>query len=97
MSYKQWHAVVAVGGGNISLGYFATADDAARAHDRACLVLKPVKRFVSLNFPESDYADEVLPQLPGERVQQVASNHKLGVPVRPTKQLLFLTQQCVAV
>jgi hypothetical protein len=49
------------------LGWYATAEAAAQAHDRATLLLQSVGWTVpaGLNFAEADYAGEQLPQLTG--------------------------------
>ncbi len=49
---KKWHAVIYAANKRISLGYFETEVDAAKAYDKAAL--KYHKEFARLNFPEEN-------------------------------------------
>jgi hypothetical protein len=49
------------------MGFYATAEAAARSHDRAVLALQQAGKAacVVLNFPKSEYAGEQLPAVTG--------------------------------
>jgi hypothetical protein len=54
---KKWRAEVQINGKKESLGYHAVEDDAVRAYDKACIVLKGER--AKTNHPLETYADEM--------------------------------------
>jgi excisionase family DNA binding protein len=52
---SKWQARISVNGANQHIGRFTSAEDAARAYDRACLRLRG--EYAVLNFPQSGVVD----------------------------------------
>jgi hypothetical protein len=68
-------------GGKLFLGNYARAEAAARARDRAVLVLQQAGCALraELNFPRADYEGEQLPVITGVTVLQLQLHLHMGV------------------
>ena len=69
--------VATLGKSGVSVGYYDTEDNAARAYDRAAIgLLGRHNCSITTNFPLGDYDEEVVPQLIGKSREEVKTTLK---------------------
>lgn len=69
--------VATLGKSGVSVGYYDTEDNAARAYDRAAIgLLGRDNCSITTNFPLGDYDEEVVPQLIGKSREEVKTTLK---------------------
>ena len=94
--------VATLGKSGVSVGYYDTEMNAARAYDRAAIgLLGRDNCSITTNFPLQEYDEEVVPQLIGKTREEVkatlknerakVSPHDLRCPVRESPCCLMAT------
>ena len=69
--------VATLGKSGVSVGYYDTEDNAAKAYDRAAIgLLGRDNCSITTNFPLGDYDNEVVPQLIGKSREEVKTTLK---------------------
>ena len=69
--------VATLGKSGVSVGYYDTEENAARAYDRAAIgLLGRDNCSITTNFPLGDYDDEIVPQLIGKTREEVKTSLK---------------------
>ncbi|KAL0041660.1 hypothetical protein WJX79_011108 [Trebouxia sp. C0005] len=86
---RKWRVqikVATLGKSGVSVGYYDTEENAARAYDRAAIgLLGRDNCSITTNFPLGDYDEEIVPQLIGktrEEVKTTLKNERAKVPRR---------------
>lgn len=87
-SHAAWHKkvcltsttgaqVATLGKSGVSVGYYDTEENAARAYDRAAIgLLGRDNCSITTNFPLGDYDEEIVPQLIGKTREEVKTTLK---------------------
>jgi len=69
--------VATLGKSGVSVGYYDTEENAARAYDRAAIgLLGRDNCSITTNFPLGDYDEEIVPQLIGKTREEVKTTLK---------------------
>lgn len=86
--------VATLGKSGVSVGYYDTEDNAARAYDRAAIgLLGRDNCSITTNFPLGDYDEEVVPQLIGKSREEVKTTLKNERAKVTLTTLARMTQQ----